>query len=152
MAKGSKSQSVLVFDDEPEYLQWVADYFESKGLTTKFVTNLGHALQAIATDDYRLILVDMNVPGVEAIDPRILSSYPLAHKYPGIALAVAARNKGYGAHTVIAYTVHDDEAADKELKRLHCRYVLKGRPDVFRKVVEASLKPAPKPVRRVLQR
>lgn len=143
MAKGGQSTNILVFDDEPEYLQWLEDLFESLGYSTRFVTNLRDALDALNEGEYRLIVVDMNVPGLDAIDPKILKSYPLANKYPGIALAVAARNKSYGAHSVIAYTVHDDEAADKELKRLHCRYVLKGRPDAFRRVIEASLKPAP---------
>jgi CheY-like chemotaxis protein len=147
MAKGDKSKTVLVLDDEPEYLQWVEDYLESLGLKTEFVTSLPAALKRIQEKDYRLVLVDMNVPGKDVIDARVLKSYPLAAKYPGIALAAAARNKGYGAHSVVAYTVHDDEAADKQLKKMYCRYVLKGRPQAFKKVITSSLKPAPQGVR-----
>lgn len=145
MAKGNKSKKVLILDDEPEYLEWVKEFLESRGLSVEFVRTLPEALQALGKREYRLILVDMNVPGVETVAPRVLKEFPTATKFPGIALAVMARSLGYGAHSVIAYTVHDDEAAGKELGKLHCRYVLKGRAQIFKSVVDASLNPAPMP-------
>jgi CheY-like chemotaxis protein len=143
MAKGGDRKDVLILDDEPEYLRWVEEYLQAKGLRVKFATNLSDGLRELAVRDYRLFLVDMNVPGIEVLDPRMRTEYPLVLKYPGLALAIEARNMGYGAHSVIAYTVHDDDAADEEFSKLHCRYVLKGRPDALKKVINSSLEPPP---------
>ena len=144
MAKGLNSTTVLILDDEPEYFQWVEDFFESKKLNVKFVTTLNAAIEALSKEDFRLMLVDMNVPTGGFDTKNLLPRIPLISKYPGLALALEARSLGYGAHSVIAYTVHDDNAADRELAKLHCRYVLKGRPQVLKKVVEASLAPKPR--------
>jgi len=144
MSKGKTSKRVLVLDDEPEYLEWVKDYLEAEGMKVEYVRTLREALKAIAFGgEYRLLLVDMNVPDDGAIEPGIRERTPLVTKYPGLVLAIEARNRGYGAHSVIAYTVHDDDAADAELQRLRCRYVLKGRPEVLKRVVQSSLRPAP---------
>lgn len=156
MGKGGSEKTVLILDDEPEYLQWVGDFLESKGLLVRYVRTLAEGRKALKEQDYRLLLVDMNVPGTNAVDPNFSTKYPIILKYPGLALAVEARGLGYGAHSVIAYTVHDDDEADKEMQRLYCRYVLKGRPEALKKVVEASLRPtpskrhraSPRPVRR----
>jgi len=141
MSKGQTSKVVLILDDEPEYLGWVEEFLASEGLRSKVVRTLHEALAALAHGPYRLLLVDMNVPDGGAIEPDMLKRVPLINKYPGLALAVEARSRGYGSHAVIAYTVHDDDSADQELRKLHCRYVLKGRPEVLKRVVRASLAP-----------
>jgi CheY-like chemotaxis protein len=143
MAKGGDRRSVVVLDDEPEYLQWVGDFLESKGLVVIFKQRLSDGLRELSTRDHRLFIVDMNVPSVEDVSPEVVRASPLCSKYPGLAMAIEARNMGYGAHSVIAYTVHDDEALDAELTKLHARYVLKGRPDSLKRVVVSSLSPAP---------
>ena len=143
MARGDDSNKVLVLDDEPEYQEWVHEFLRAQKLKPEIVRTLPEALQSLARADYRLIVVDMNVPAAGAIEPAISAKHPLVLKYPGLIIAIEARNMGYGAHSVIAYTVHDDDAAAQELNRLHCRYVLKGRPEVFKSVVKASLAPAP---------
>lgn len=151
MAKGSNSTKALVVDDEPEYQEWVQEFLRAQGLRPVIARTLPEALRNLSTVDFRIIIVDMNVPASPpSIEPAIAEKHPLVLKYPGLIVAIEARNMGYGAHSVIAYTVHDDNAAAEELDRLHCRYVLKGRPEVFKSVVKASLAPPPhqrKPLR-----
>jgi len=150
MAKGEDRKTVLVLDDEPEYLKWVQEFLQSRGFRVEFQTRLSDALRAMTAREYRLFLVDMNVPSQEDVDDLLRKEHPLAIRYPGLALAIEARNQGYGAHSVIAYTVHDDERIDAELSKLHARYVLKGRPEALKKVISASLAPAPVQRRRVV--
>jgi len=103
---------VLLVDDEPEFLDWVAEYLEAKGLIVRYATTLPAALAAISESKYRLILVDMNIPALDGVTPALKARTPLVDTYPGLAVAIVARNNGYGAHAVIAYTVHDDDAAE----------------------------------------
>jgi len=138
MSKGRESAVVLLIDDEPEYLAFVVDYLESLGLKTEIARNLPEAMAAIDRNVYRLILVDMEIPALGA-DAVVKRPSAVAHKYPGIVAAIHCRNQGYGAHQVIAYTVHDDDAADAELRKLNCRYVLKGRPEALKRVIQSSL-------------
>ena len=139
MSKGTTSTVALVVDDEPEYLVWLKDYLESVGLSTDVALNLSEALEAIEKKDYRLIILDMEIPASGA-SAALLKKGPLAaQKYPGIIAAIHCRSKGYGAHQIIAYTVHDQDALDVELAKLNCRYVLKGRPHVLKSVIRSSL-------------
>lgn len=138
-----KGKRVLILDDEPEYLTWVKEFLEAQGLSVEFATTLSAAFEALSKTKYRLLLVDMNVPPGASITPRLRASIDAVDRYPGLALALEARNFGYGAHSVVAYTVHDDERISQDLDRWHCRYVLKGRPDAFKSVIRSSLHPAP---------
>jgi CheY-like chemotaxis protein len=139
-----KGKKVLILDDEPEYLTWVKEFLEAQGLSVEFATTLSAAFAALSKARYRLLLVDMNVPPGASITPRLRAAIDSVDRYPGLALALEARNFGYGAHSVVAYTVHDDERIAQNLDRWHCRYVLKGRPDAFKSVIRASLEPAPR--------
>ena len=141
MAIGATSRIALLIDDEPEYLGWVVEYLSSVEIQSEFSTSLNEALTSIQEKNYRLMLVDMNIPAEGAA--AALAKNAVQQKYPGIIAAVKARSRGYGAHQVIAYTVHDDDAADAELAKLNCRYVLKGRPEALKAVIQASLRPHP---------
>jgi len=147
MPKGSESTVALLVDDEPEYIGWIAEHLEAKGLLAKYAHNLPEALAVLASSEFRLIIVDMNIPANEALTPEMIARMPLAEKYPGLAVAMHCRNIGYGAHSVIAYTVHDDDLVDEEMKRINCRYVLKGRPQALKQVIEKSLESRP-PIQR----
>jgi CheY-like chemotaxis protein len=144
MSKGKTSKRVLLLDDEPEYLTWVQEFLACRGLNVVFARTLAEARRAMAAGDFRLLLVDMNVPPDESVPQELTMRVPLIQKYPGLVLAIEARNQGYGAHSVIGYTVHDDEAIDTELTKLNCRYVLKGRPQALKLVIDSSLKPPPR--------
>ena len=100
-----------------EWLRVYSDASSTKkslsGLCAKAVTsNHSAALAAISESKYRLILVDMNIPALDGVTPALKARTPLVDTYPGLAVAIVARNNGYGAHAVIAYTVHDDDAAE----------------------------------------
>lgn len=140
VAKGEESKTILILDDEPEFLEWITEYLESRGFAVEYVSDLGNALDRIGLKEYRLFLVDLNVPHGGGITPEMRERTPLIDQFPGLALAQACRNAGYGAHSVIAYSVHDHEGAEAELERLRCRYVLKGRPEVLKIVLRSSLR------------
>jgi CheY-like chemotaxis protein len=131
---------VLLIDDEPEYLTWVVEFFDSLGIRSEKAQTIGQALDMMSRQKYDLLLIDMNIPpGGATLDQVSKGRSAMVEHYPGIALAFYSRNNGYEDFQVIAYTVHDDDAADAELQRLNCRYVLKGRPEVLKLVVRRSI-------------
>jgi CheY-like chemotaxis protein len=133
------SPLALIVDDEPEYLGWISEYFSSVGLATHHARSLVDALKTVEAKTYQLIVIDMNIPVGGAVEKHTRSSSPVADKFPGIIMAIHSRSKGYRAEQVIAYTVHDDDAADAELAKLGCRYVLKGRPDDLKAAIRQAL-------------
>ena len=40
-----KENSVLIIDDEPEYLDWLHDYLNSKGLSVEIAESVGDAVR-----------------------------------------------------------------------------------------------------------
>lgn len=142
--RAKASKMVLLVDDEPEFLDWLEEHLNANGYTVRHAVSLPEAMKTLAEFRFRLVLVDMNIPALDSIRPELAARSPLVAKYPGLAVAITCRNNGYGAHSVIAYTVHDDSAAEAELEKLHCRYVLKGRPQVLKRVLQASLAEKPK--------
>ena len=138
--KGASSTAALLIDDEPEYLQWVEEFLLKNQLTTDYAHTLSDALDRAARRDYRLVIVDMEIPAHGASGTFASQRGPTAQKYPGLAAVIHLRTVGYEKHQVIAFTVHDDGALDVELKKLDCRYVLKGRPEDFKQAVRTSLR------------
>lgn len=134
-------ESVLIIDDEPEYLGWLVEYLGSKNFKVDHALNISDALKISTDKRYRLILVDMNIPAPGAASE--LLDDPISKKYPGFKLAHTFRNQGYHSHQIIAYTVHDDDLLGVELDRIRCRYVLKGRPNILKSVIENSIKGKP---------
>jgi CheY-like chemotaxis protein len=134
----NKQEYVLLIDDEPEYLGFLADYFESKDLLIERALNIPESLKQLENKKYKLVIIDMNIPAPGAAS-ELLDNH-ISKKYPGYKLAEICRNHGYKRHQIIAYTVHDDDALDAELAKLGCRYVLKGRPDILKSVISKSLK------------
>jgi CheY-like chemotaxis protein len=139
MMKGANSTAALLIDDEPEYLQWVEEFLLRHKLTTDYARTLGDALERAGRREYRLAIVDMEIPAAGAASALATQRGPTAEKYPGLAAVVHLRTMGYEPYQVIAFTVHDDGALDQELRKYDCRYVLKGRPEDFKEAVEAAL-------------
>lgn len=146
-AKGFKSKKVLILDDEPEFMMWVTDFLETLSLSSVSYKTVDEGLSALTNEEYRLFIVDMNIPASESLIESSLSRMPLARRYPGMIFAQEVRNRGYGPHSVIAYTVHDDALIAAELNKMHCRYVLKGRPSILKSVINQSIQPLPKSAR-----
>ena len=134
-------EKILMIDDEPEYLNFLLDYFESINIEVVIAKNLSEAIDLAKKFKYRLAIVDMNIPATG--NTKELLSDPIAVKYPGYKVAHHLRDIGYGAHQVIAYTVHDDDSLDSALRKINTRYVLKGRPNILKRVVLKSLGPKP---------
>ena len=120
----------------------MSEFLNGKGLGVKLLRTVAQARLALAKDEYRLILVDMNIPDDATAGVQIRARTPLISRFPGLLIVIEARKSGYPGRALIAYTVHDDEGISAEMENLHCRYVLKGRPQVLKRVVEASLQPS----------
>jgi CheY-like chemotaxis protein len=145
MSGNAIASSALIIDDEPEYLQWVMEFLNSLSIRTEFARTLPEGLAAIDRRRHRVVLVDLEVPAPGASEQLAKAHNPVIAKYAGLAAAIHARNRGYRAQEVIVYSVHDDDAAEAELKKLGCRYLLKGRPEelkaALRRVIEGRKSP-----------
>ena len=127
-----KQLHCLLVDDEPEYLEWLAEFIRSKGVNVELATTLLEAQEKVSLKKYDITLLDMEIPiGVKGTQ----LEDPLINKYPGLSLAIELRNKGYISSSVIAYTVHDDEALEARLDKYGCYYHLKGRPNIIKKAL-----------------
>jgi CheY-like chemotaxis protein len=130
---------VLIIDDEPEYLLWLFEFIESLGYKPEVRGTLAGGLAALREKRYRVVIVDMEIPAGGAIADMTRRHSPVAEIYPGIVAATTCRNQGYDRRQVFAYSVHDDSAADAELSKLDCEYVLKGRPEAIKRAIRFSL-------------
>ena len=133
----STSPRVLLADDEPFYLEWLADYLESKGIAVEYATTVNEALEKIQRTQYRFLVVDLNIPlQGEPVTPP--SNQPETYRaYPGLHIANSARNSGYRTKQVIVYSVFASKEIEEAVGRLYCTYITKGHPiDLKREVDE----------------
>ena len=79
----------------------------------------------------------MNIPF--NVDSSNALKYPIQYKYGGAQIVQYACDNGYKGIQLIVFTVHDDDELEKYLEIYNSRYVLKGRPDVFKSVVKKHL-------------
>lgn len=140
------SDTILIIDDEPMYLDWLADYFLSKGLKVKFSETADDAIRQSQLATYRAYIVDLNMPASDALklDPRNRTS--LNAEYPGLIVARTIRTAGESGSRVIVYSVYVSEPLYDEVKRLGCTFVQKGRPRLIKEQVEHVLRIDPKSV------
>jgi len=128
MAITTNRTTVLLMDDELYNVQWIIDFLESEGYAVQCASNADEALEAIAKEVYRAAILDLNVP----IHSRSIKGFPYENsvyqKYPGLFVALQARNRGYRDRQVVIYTVHRDEEVAAQADVLSCTYILKGRP------------------------
>ncbi|MNE26977.1 hypothetical protein D3C76_140350 [compost metagenome] len=136
------TDTVLVLDDEPLFLDWLEDFIESRGFKTKFVTNLPDAHIEISNNNYVALLVDLNVPSSADIDKKIEAKDPLYKEFRGLFLASEARNKGYPGSNLIIYSVHADERLAPICQRLGIDHIAKGRPHLLKAKLETIFKRA----------
>ena len=138
------SDTILVVDDEPMYLEWLADYLTSKGLRVKFSENADDALALSRAATYRAYIIDLNMPASDGLksDPRNRTS--LDKEYPGLIVARTIRTAGVSGARVIVYSVYVSEPLYDEVKRLGCTFVQKGRPRVIKEQIEEVLRTDPR--------
>lgn len=128
MANPTRSDAILLMDDELFNIQWLVDFLEAKGFDVRSTSNADEALHAISTEICRAAILDLNVPMASnpPTGPRTANSVYL--RYPGLYVAWYARNQGYRDRQVIIYTVHRDDEVAREAEMMRCTYIVKGRP------------------------
>jgi DNA-binding NtrC family response regulator len=61
-------EKVLLVDDEPDFLEVMAERLEARGLTVVSVTSADEALQRIATERFDAVVMDYMMPGTDGLD------------------------------------------------------------------------------------
>jgi len=133
-----KATTILLADDEPYNLEWLVDYIESKKYQVDFVYSVDQAFSALEESLYRVVVADLSIPAIDA-QAFLVGRDPLIQRYPGLAIAEHARNRGHTDRQVIVYSVHDDPAVESYANRLRCTYLLKGRPRRFKDELDVVL-------------
>lgn len=98
--------NVLIVEDMPEMSALIASYLKREGMQTLCVESAELALQQVAAASWDLILLDINLPGMDGLE--FLQHYRKQHSGP--VLIVSARGAdediitglGYGADEFIA--------------------------------------------------
>lgn len=136
MAKTTDSGKAVIVDDEPHNILWLQDYLENKGYEVLIRCDLNAGLELLKEEIYRLAVIDLSVPVLPPLEPKVAEKGPLYVKYPGLYAAWAARNLGYRDRQVIVHTVHRDREIAKEAERLRCTYIMKGRPRMMKEELD----------------
>lgn len=135
----SSADHVLVLDDEPELLEWLAEYLEVKKLQVEFARNVLEGLAALESRAFRFLVIDLNVPASGQYRSALADKGEVFSKYPGLYVAQAARNKGYRDRQVIVYSVHDLDEVRIITDRIRVTYATKGRPRAFKAEIDNVL-------------
>lgn len=135
----SSVDEVLVVDDEPELLEWLAEYLEAKDVKVVFAKNIAEGISALDTGSYRFLVLDLNVPVSGEYRSTLARKGQVFSSYPGLYVAQLARNKGYRSRQVIVYSVHDIEEVRTITERLDVKYATKGRPRAFKREIDDVL-------------
>lgn len=136
-----KGKTVLLIDDEPHALAWLVEYLEAQGHSVVVVSGFSEGLKVIGAKPlaYDFLSIDLTMP-VLAGEQSLFTGQPaLYSQFPGLYLARAARNAGYGSSRVIVYSVHDRDEIDTEARRIGVDYAVKGRPRDFKDILKRSL-------------
>ncbi|MPS94030.1 response regulator [Comamonas sp.] len=138
------SDTILVIDDEPMYLEWLGDYLKAKGLKVEFAETADSGIQKSQAATYRAYIVDLNMPASDELksDPKNRTS--LDAEYPGLIVARHIRTAGESGSRVIVYSVYISDLLYGEVRRLGCTFVQKGRPKVIKEQIEQVLSKDPK--------
>lgn len=114
-------KSVLLADDEPEYLDWLIDFLESLGLKVTVVVNVEQAMAACQKTWYRIYIIDLNIPLGRWPEP---TNTTFVH-YCGLSIIQAIRSQGNDGRRVIAYSAHTNSEINAEMKRLYTDFIEK---------------------------
>ena len=139
-----RSTTVLVIDDQPFELRWLAEFLTTHGYAFESAKDLKDGIDRIESserDKYKLLVVDMEIPigGYVGRPPKEAQRAALYQTYPGLMAVQAARNYDYNSSNVLVYSVHQSDAINAEVMLLRCRYMLKGRPRGLKEILLAML-------------
>lgn len=143
-----KADSALLIDDEPLYLEWLVDFLKSKKLKVDLAANADEALRHVETAEYRVLIVDLNIPAELALKTTLKRVGPIYDQFPGLYVAKRARSLGTSGGRVVIYSVYQTEALSAEVSKLGCDYIAKGRPRVMKDELNEILKRDPLPKKR----
>lgn len=59
---------VLLVDDEPDFLEVMAERMEARGITVVSATSADEAMQRIATERFDAVVMDFMMPGMDGLD------------------------------------------------------------------------------------
>lgn len=141
--KNYESMRVLLADDEPEHLDWLVDYLSAKGLKTTVVTTIKESVTAFEECLFRAYIIDLNIP-LGGWSPSIAEPSPAYSDYHGLYALKLIRSQGNSGGRVLAYSAHYNDQIVKEIRRLYCKYVVKGRPLDLKTEIDRLLKVDPK--------
>jgi len=133
-------EEILLIDDEPFHIRWIAENLEEMGYNYLFSRNTRDALNQISSQKkYRMLLVDLNIPifGADADFASQLGEIYVA--FPGLVVAREARNMGYRSKQVVLYSAHKEGAVQDIADILGIEYITKGRTDQIMKAIEDIL-------------
>jgi len=137
-----KEKTVLLVDDEPEYLDWLYDYLSAKGLDVEIAESVAEAVQLADSADYRLYVVDLNIPAGSWVAP---STQPEVYsQYKGFNVIRYVRNQTQAGKRVVAYSAHENDEIRAAIENLYCQYVVKGRAKDIKTEIESVLRHDPK--------
>lgn len=86
--ENEKSEStILIVDDNPRNLQILGNYLQKEGFHVEFALNGNVALEWIEKSQFDLLLLDINMPGMDGYQTcKIIKNDPLKHDIPIIFL------------------------------------------------------------------
>jgi CheY-like chemotaxis protein len=139
MRKEEKKKTVLLLDDEPQYLDWLVEYLQERGYSVVHATNVDTAVELLKNSKYRVVVCDLTVPVSDRLRKVITNEMALYGKYPGAYVAHLARNLGQRSRQVVVYSVHDRAEIQELANRIRVQYITKGRPRQFKEEIDAIL-------------
>ncbi|MDA3891825.1 MAG: response regulator [Salinivirgaceae bacterium] len=87
MNNNNKLPTILIVDDNPKNLQILGNYLQMEGFLIEFALNGNIALEWIEKLEFDLILLDINMPGMDGYETcKIIKNNPLKHDIPIIFL------------------------------------------------------------------
>src|ERR1051326_4871217 len=99
-------KKILLVDDEPEHLDWLVDYIDSKGFKTTIVTNVKEAIEAAERVSYRAFIIDLNIPFGGWTPPNNFQVGATYDEYHGLHILKFVRTQGNAGVRVLAYLAH----------------------------------------------
>jgi CheY-like chemotaxis protein len=141
--KDDSEELILLLDDELSSVMWMMDYLYSKDYSVHTASNANDAYDMVRKENYRAVIIDLNVPITPPLDQVAADLDPVYLKFPGLLVAREARTRGHRDRQVIIYSVHREAEVRAISEKLRCTYIIKGRPIEIKEELDAvfSFKP-----------
>jgi len=133
-AKPYLSDTVLLADDEPMYLGFLADFLKAKGFEVDRAETADEAIEKAKKNDYRCYIVDLNIPASEQLKSEALIK-SLESDFPGMSIARKILTLGTSPKRVLIYSVHLTDPLFAEIHKLGIQYIQKGRPKIIKEAL-----------------